>query len=224
MPLRGLFYISELYKGIYDERKLYSSSLINIPTPHYIVFYNGQENVDDVVTLKLSDAFLNKEKIGCIEVTAKLININYGHNKELMENCRTLSDYSYFISRMRYHLRNINASDTAEKYKAAHMAVNECINQNILADFLTKHKGEVMNMSIFEYDEEEAKEVFKEDGRTEGKAESILYLLEDVGEIPQYLKSRIYSQTDTNTLKAWLKAAAKADSITEFECLIAKQP
>ena len=230
MPLRGLFYISELYKRIQDEKRLYSTTLIKIPTPHYIVFYNGMKNMEDITVQKLSDAFLNNNKEGCIEVTATLININFGHNKELMESCRTLHDYSLFISRMRHHMSRLKGvSDNAMKCAAVNMAIDECINQNILAGFLKNHRAEVMNMSIFEYDEEEAKEVFKEDGRIEGRIEGmltakiadILELLEDIGETSQPLKNKICSQTDMDILKKWLKAAAKSNSIEEFENLTA---
>lgn len=81
-------------------------------------------------------------------------------------------------------------------------------------------------MSIFEYDEEEAKEVFREDGRIEGmlqaKVMDILELLEDIGEISQPLKNKICSETDMDILKKWLKAAAKSNSFEEFESLITK--
>ena len=230
MPLRGLFYISELYKKNRDEKRIYSSSLIKIPTPHYIVFYNGMRNIGDITTQRLSDSFLNRDKCGCIEVTATLININYGHNRELMESCRILQDYAYFISRMRYYIGNLKDSNKAEKYAAVDMAIRDCINQNVLSDFLTEHRAEVMNMSIFEYDEEEAKEVFREDGRLEGILEGmlearvgdILELLEDLGEIPQPLKDKICCQTDMDILKGWLKYAAKSDSLAEFESMITK--
>lgn len=227
MPLRGLFYISELYKRIKDEKKLYSSTLISIPTPYYIVFYNGTKNMEDITIQRLSDAFSNKNRKGCIEVTATLININFGHNQELMESCHILRDYAFFISRMRYHLNELNGSpDKNGKYNAVSMAIDECIKQNILSDFLKKHKAEVLNMSIFEYDEEEAKEVFREDGRIEGmlqaKTMDILELLEDIGEISQPLKNKICSQTDMDILKKWLKAAAKSNSLEEFESLIIK--
>lgn len=227
MPLRGLFYISELYKRIKDEKKLYSSTLISIPTPYYIVFYNGTKNMEDITIQRLSDAFLNKNRKGCIEVTATLININFGHNQELMESCHILRDYAFFISRMRYHLNELNSSpDNNEKYNAVSMAIDECIYQNILSDFLKKHKAEVLNMSIFEYDEEEAKEVFREDGRIEGmlqaKTMDILELLEDIGEISQPLKNKICSQTDMDLLRKWHKAAAKSNSLEEFENFIIK--
>lgn len=222
MPLRGLFYISELYKKIRDTKRLYSTTLINIPTPHYIVFYNGSKDMEDITIQRLSDAFFNKDKEGCIEVTATLINVNYGHNKELMDDCRTLQDYAYFISRIRYHMEKVkNKNDKAAKYAAVNNAIDECITQNVLADFLKEHRVEVSNMSIFEYDEEEAKEVFREDGRIEGiletKIADILELLEDIGEIPENLKEKINSEKDMEILKKMLKAAAKAESIKEFE-------
>ncbi len=241
MPLRGLFYICELYKRIKDEKRLYSTTLIKIPTPHYIVFYNGTDNTEDIITQRLSDAFLNRDRESCIEVTATLINVNYGHNKELMKSCRTLQDYSYFISRIRYHMGKLeNKDDKEAKFAAVSTAIDECIKQNVLADFLKNHRAEVTNMSIFEYDEEEAKQVFKEDGRIEGIAEgliqgraegksegmletriaSVLELLEDIGDIPEPLKNKICSEADMDTLKKWHKYAAKSNSIKEFENLI----
>ena len=82
-------------------------------------------------------------------------------------------------------------------------------------------------MSIYEYDEEEAKKVFKEDGRIEGRIETkisdIFELLEDKGEIPQSLKDKIYSETDLYILSKWHKAAANADSTDEFEKLIERK-
>lgn len=139
-----------------------------------------------------------------------------------MEDCRTLQDYAYFISRIRYHMKKVkNKNDKAAKYAAVNNAIDECITQNVLADFLKEHRAEVINMSIFEYDEEEAKEVFREDGRIEGiletKIADILELLEDIGEIPENLKEKINSEKDMEILKKMLKAAAKAESIKEFE-------
>ena len=39
--------------------------------------------------------------------------------------------------------------------EAVECAVDECIKENILADFLRKNRAEVISMSIFEYDKEE---------------------------------------------------------------------
>ena len=54
-------------------------------------------------------------------------------------------------------------------------------------------------------------------GIAQGKAEAILQLLEDLGEIPTALQKRIQAETDLQVLHRWLKAAAKAESIAEFE-------
>lgn len=54
-------------------------------------------------------------------------------------------------------------------------------------------------------------------GRVKGKAEDILELLADLGEIPQKIANRIRQETDLELLGRWLKCAAKASSFTEFE-------
>ncbi len=94
MPLRGLFYISALYQGYLKEHHLdiYSSAQLRLPLPQYIVFYNGTKEEPDRHTLRLSDSFIKQEKEGCLECTALVLNINYGHNRTLMEACRKLHD------------------------------------------------------------------------------------------------------------------------------------
>ena len=53
--------------------------------------------------------------------------------------------------------------------------------------------------------------------KAEGKAEDILELLEDIGEPSETLRNYIMKQNDLVVLRRWLKMAAKADSIKEFE-------
>ena len=57
----------------------------------------------------------------------------------------------------------------------------------------------------------------REEGRTIGKAESILDILQELGEVPEKLKDRILAQQDLSILEGWLKAAIKVSSIEEFE-------
>lgn len=57
----------------------------------------------------------------------------------------------------------------------------------------------------------------RDQGRAEGKAEDILQLLEDLGKVPDALKVQIQGETDLQVLGRWLKAAARAESIAEFE-------
>ena len=84
MPLRGLYYIADLYKQRYHGKQLYSSKLIKIPTPQYIVFYNGIKELPDRQELRLSDAFEHPTDTPDVEVIAHIININIGHNEELL--------------------------------------------------------------------------------------------------------------------------------------------
>ena len=112
--------------------------------------------------------------------------------------------------------------------EAVERAVTECIREDILADFLSAQRAEVIAMSIFEYNKEEemkkiradefsiGKDAGKTEGKAEGKAEYVLDLLEDLGEVPVGLRERILSETDLGLLNQWHKQAAKAETIREF--------
>ncbi len=109
--------------------------------------------------------------------------------------------------------------------EAVEKAVDECIREEILADFLKANKAEAVEMSIFEYDEEkhmrQTREEGKMEGRIEGRKEDILELLEELGDIPEELQDVVRRQTDIAVLGHWLKLAAKAGSVEEFKEKIA---
>lgn len=67
---------------------------------------------------------------------------------------------------------------------------------------------------------EEWKVDCKAEGKIEAKAEDIIELLEDYGEVSDELKSNIFLQNDLTLLKRWHKLAAHAGSIEEFVCQI----
>ena len=95
MPLRGVFYFSRLYEGYVADNNLmiYHEKRVRLPKPKYIVFYNGTKNQPDSMELKLSDCFENTDnEAPCLECTATMLNINYGHNQELMKHCRRLEE------------------------------------------------------------------------------------------------------------------------------------
>ena len=85
MPLRDLFYISSEYQKLVDKKSLYSSVLQKIPAPQFIVFYNGTEKKKDSWVNHLSEAFENLSGNPKLELEVLTININEGHNSELME-------------------------------------------------------------------------------------------------------------------------------------------
>jgi len=161
MALRGFLYFADLYKKQMKDVELAGSRRILIPTPHYIVFYNGLERKAEEFTQKLSDCF-EEDGEGCIELTVRVININYGHNRELMGKCRALSDYAYFVAKVRGNLK------TMELEKAVERAVDACIEKDVLKEFLIEQKAEVIAMSIYEYNEEYVKRTLFEDGMEAG--------------------------------------------------------
>lgn len=97
-----------------------------------------------------------------------MLNVNDGHNPELMEHCRTLKEYAQYVAKVRKYAEKQNVSLES----AVTQAVDECIAEGILADFLLKNKTEVIKVSIYEYDKEfEEKKLRKaeyEAGRQDG--------------------------------------------------------
>ena len=149
MPLRDLFYISNEYQKLLDKKSLYSSSLQKIPAPNFIELYNGTDTLSDFSEHRLSSAFEYLSGEPKLELIVTVLNINEGHNALLMEHCQTLKEYSQYVAKVRKYAAGMPL-DQAVKY-----AVDECIKENILADFLRKNRAEVISMSIFEYDKEE---------------------------------------------------------------------
>lgn len=166
MALRGFLYFADLYKKYVKDVDLSIRKKIMIPAPHYIVFYNGLERKEEEFTQKLSDSF-EDGKEGCIELTVRTININYGQNKELMEKCKTLAGYSFFVAQVRKNL------ETMKMEKAVEEAINTCIEKDVLKEFFLVQKAEVMAMSIYEYNEEYVKKSLYEEGLEEGIKEGI---------------------------------------------------
>ncbi len=168
MPLRGLLYLSKLYEAYVSERELdiYSRKLRMLPTPRYIVFYNGEENEPDERTERLSDAFMKEG--GCLECEARLLNINYGHNRELMEKCRRLEEYAIFVARVRGYIKKENNTK-----KAITRAMDECIREGILHDILTKQRAEVLGMVLSTFNKELYEKNLKKDAYMEGHEEGL---------------------------------------------------
>ena len=165
-PLRGFFYFADLYKVKYFGKKIYSTRLLKIPTPQYIVFYNGTANMPDKKELRLSDAFQQPTEQPDIEVVAHMLNINYGHNKELMDRCRKLKEYAQFIDIIRHYLKE-NEHWTNEQ--AISKAIDDCIRNNILRDILQKERLRVMASILSEFDEVGYKEMIQDEAIEDGE-------------------------------------------------------
>jgi hypothetical protein len=152
-----------------ERRNLYKSALEKVPAPEFIVLYNGTKPYPDQSTLKLSDAF--KDASGLrgtlpaapeLELTVKVYNINKGHNADIVRKCGKLNGYSFFVDKVREFEREMT------KEAAMKGAIEYCIKHDVLKRFLESNGSEVINMLITEWDTEEAKEVWFEEGRAEG--------------------------------------------------------
>ena len=132
-----------------------------------------------------------------------------------MERCRTLREYSEFVTRIRRYA----AGETAIE-EAVDRAVTECIAEGILVDFLRSQRAEVVAVSIFEYNEEEELKKFGRaeyrSGEIKGKAESVILALEMKGPVSEQMKKRIFSERDISLLEDWMRMAIEADTVEAF--------
>ena len=202
-PLRGFFYFADLYKVKYFGKKIYSTRLLKIPTPQYIVFYNGTTNMPDKKELRLSDAFQQPTTQPDIEVVAHMLNINYGHNKELMERCRKLKEYAQFIDIIRHYLKE---NEHWSNEQAISKAIDDCIKNNILRDILQKERLRVMASILSEFDEVGYKEMIRqeayEDAYEEAYEEGVEYGVKygGVKTLIEFVQDIGYSKEDATTL------------------------
>ncbi|MBP5151736.1 MAG: hypothetical protein ILP13_02335 [Lachnospiraceae bacterium] len=168
MALRDLFYISHLYKAIAmrSDNDLYGSKLIKLPNPSFMVFYNGRDDAPEEEILKLSDSFEHRSDNPELELTVRFVNINFGHNNDLMNGCTPLRDYSILTKRVRDNLDSgLGIRDAATK------AVDSCIEDNIMRDYLVKEKAGVIAMHVLDYNEEKHARSLREEGMEKGRAE-----------------------------------------------------
>ena len=152
-----------------EQRKfnLFSSSLQKIPTPKYIVFYNGRKDEPDRQVLRLSDAFQSEG--GCLECEAIMLNINYGKNLELMEKCRRLEEYAIFVATVRKYALN----EKMNQSEAITCAINECMQKGILVDVLKEQCAEVVMYILESFDKEIYERDLKQDAYEEGRQDGI---------------------------------------------------
>ena len=163
MPLRGLFYFSSLYKKLVgDSFDIYGKKLVRLPTPQYIVFYNGKDELPDRMVLRLSDAFMVKMDMPNLECVATVLNINPGHNERIVEKCSKLFQYIQFNGKIReYQEQGFSMEDAVD------MAVTYCMEHDILKQILTENRSAFMDDILTTYDAEKhmewiAKENFEE--------------------------------------------------------------
>lgn len=197
MPLRELVYITRLYAGLTRNQNLYGTKLVEIPTPRFVAFYNGETEKPDLMELKLSDSFEIQEEEVSLQLKMSMLNINPGHNDKLLSECKTLGDYSRYVAKVRTYVKKMPIEDAVEQ------AIVECIQDDILADFLRKHRVEAKNVSIFEYDEarhmEMEREASREEGRQVGREEG------EIKKVIEQIRKKALKGLDVETIAEHLE-------------------
>ena len=245
MPLRHLIYFAKQMSSYVDD-SIYSSTLLKIPAPRFIVFYNGIRKQPERQILKLSDAYRIREDEPWLELKVQFININAGMSEEIKKSCRTLYGYCYFTDLVRRYRKWKNMSLDA----AVDKAVMVCIERGILKRFFIKMRTEMTGMpiSIFEYDAEEELRKEYRHGRRDGErrgirkglskgrkdgiaigesrgkiiglaqgiSQSLINILSSYGKVPDELKAAILGQKDINVLNSWQKTALEVSDVGEF--------
>ena len=175
MPLRFLHYLSDVYRNMYSNDMLHRRSMIKLPVPHFVTFYNGLEKwIETDEEIKLSDMFELPVDKPEIEIEVRVININ--GDADILKRCKTLHNYMTFVNKVR-HKTDVDKLDIRT---AVIKAIDECIEEGILVDFFEEHREEVVEVSIYDYDEEktrktlfeEAKEMCRDEVKAEVMAEA----------------------------------------------------
>ena len=166
MPLRFLMYVAKEYQMLVRNQTLYASALVKVPTPHFVVFYNGETEQEAETILWLSHSFQQKTDKPELELMVRVLNINLDKKQEVLEACQLLKEYMLLVNKIRRY-----TDEYKDINQAVEQAVTECIEENILADFLRKNRAEVIEMCIFEYDDKREKELIRKAEYAEGMKE-----------------------------------------------------
>ena len=169
LGLRLLLYVSEVLYKMVPKRKLYSSKPVRLPSPRFVIFYNGRTEIAERQEIRLSDLYEVRDEAPDLELKAVVYNINKGMNHDLLSSCRTLSEYAEFISRMQGVF--VPKLSDMELNEAIEAVIDGCIRDNVLREFLEEHREIVIMYSKLAYDEEAHDAAIREDSYEDGVAE-----------------------------------------------------
>ena len=185
MPIRSLIYYADIMRPYIKNKDIYYKKLINIPTPQFVVLYNGSEDQPEISKQKLSDAFIHKTDCPEIELVCTVYNINNGKNKYMVENCYALYGYMTFVNYVRLYDNDPEVPSLKEAIK---MALDRCIDEDILKEFFLSHYDEVQKMVELDYTFENRLRMNYRDAKEEGRIEGI-----EIGEI-RYLINQVFKK------------------------------
>lgn len=163
MPFRCLSYVSELLNNLVQQKKfLYQHGLISFPAPRFFVFYDGDDKSAPVEKiLKLSDAFNGDSS--ALELIVHSFNINLNFNSPLLQKCHYLHEYSTLIFYVKLGL-----SQNLSRRNSILYAIQRCIDKNIMKDYLLTKREEVFSMLDLQWNLEDAKQAWHDEGFEQG--------------------------------------------------------
>ena len=169
MPLRNLLYYTEDVRRWIrkDEKNIYGRSTIPVPTPHFVVFYNGKQKRPEQEIQRLSDSFTKQTDHPELELTCRVININPGNNVNIMQRSSALAGYSYLIELVRKYEPDMVLEEAIRR------AIDECIAEDILAEFLRAHRNEVEKIMNLDFTHERQLELTARDEYNAGVQQGI---------------------------------------------------
>lgn len=162
LPLRFLLYVSNLYSGMTKDDNLYGTRAVKLPSPEFVIFYNGEEERPEREILRLSRLYNVKNRNVSLELEALLLNIKGNHNAALKKACRTLKEYAVFTDKVRERMKMESIEEAVDH------TIEACIREGVLKNFLEKHRAEARAVSIFEYDQEKHIKMEREEAWEEG--------------------------------------------------------
>ena len=170
MPVRFLIYLAEEYQKLIEqaESSLYGTKQIPLPTPQCVVFYNGEKQAPEEEVLRLSDAFINRNREVDVELKVRMLNINYGYNRELMDRCHVLEEYAQFVEVSRQFM-----ADGLTVKEALEQAIQYCMEHGILYETLRDYRAEVLGMLLEEFDVDKYERTIRKEGMEEGIKQGI---------------------------------------------------
>ena len=161
-------YTSNIYETLItlQKKNKYGSKLIPLPVPKLVTFYNGQTEKPEEIILQLSDSFPeDKRKESDIEVRVRMININPGKSRSMVEKCKPLEEYTWTVAAIRKNKQSMDIEKAIDK------ALDEMPEHFEIRTYLMANRMGVKKMLLTEYNETETMELFREEGRAEGRKE-----------------------------------------------------
>ncbi|MCI8831707.1 MAG: hypothetical protein HFG43_12125, partial [Lachnospiraceae bacterium] len=200
----NLLYVAREYQKLVKERSVYSSAPLKIPTPHFVVFYNGEREEPERRILKLSDLFELKADHPELELQVTVLNINFGHNGKLLESCPLLKEYMLYVERVRNYTKIMGLNRGVEQ------AVGECIEEGILAEFLSNWKAEAIAVSIFEYNAKRERKLWERDQREYLRAQVKEEMREEIrdevrAEVQKEVRAEVQKEVRAEIQADWAK-------------------